>query len=508
MALPELLKGHLFFQNLLKVLAGRIRPYEDIFDDLQRVTPEIRDAPHEYRVNVLNSLLALVSSAGVKNGERLSPFLQVRHHLWLRELRRMVGEVGFQPKLRFADDLNDEQLQRHLPIVHCRECNSMGWAGLKRQHDNAVNPDLQTFYLAFFNDDPKVIFIFPEKAEPHEIQAGGQFYRICSECLHLTTQLNAGECPNCNRPGLIRVFVPNTRVQRRNRQIGTHDCPYCGARNGLTILGSRAASLTSVLIAQLYTSTFNDDKKLLAFSDSVQDAAHRAGFFRGRTYRFNLRSAIQQFVLEAGDGLSLDEMPISFARHWLERMDRNTFIALFLAPSMAWFAEYEALKQSGQLPDDSSLLDDIKKRIEWEIYSEYGFRCRIGRTLEKTGSSIAYPDRELLNKAVSDILESLKNEIGGLERLDERTTRVFVLGILTHLKQQGAVWHPVLNSYVEGWGNNYLLNRIPWMANFGMNARTPAFLTTKRTARFDLLFSRRTGQMTWYESWARKCLKK
>jgi DEAD/DEAH box helicase domain-containing protein len=91
--LPEVLKGHLFFQNLLKVLGGRIRRYEDIFDDLQRVTPELRDVSQRYRVNVLNSLLALVSSAAIKNNGRASPFLHVRHHLWLRELRRMVSNA-------------------------------------------------------------------------------------------------------------------------------------------------------------------------------------------------------------------------------------------------------------------------------------------------------------------------------------------------------------------------------------------------------------------------------
>ncbi len=79
---------------------------------------------------------------------------------------------------------------------------------------------------------------------------------------------------------------------------------------------------------------------------------------------------------------------------------------------------------------------------------------------------MAYPDRKVLDKAFEDVLLSLKNEIGGLERLDERTVRRFILGILTHLKQQGGVWHPVLNSYIEGWGNNYLLNRIPLDGKF------------------------------------------
>ena len=61
-------------------------------------------------------------------------------------------------------------------------------------------------------------------------------------------------------------------------------------------MGSRAASLTSVMITQLFSSTFNTDKKLLAFSDNVQDASHRAGFFGARTFTFNFRGALEKAV--------------------------------------------------------------------------------------------------------------------------------------------------------------------------------------------------------------------
>ena len=503
--LPDLLKSHLFFQNLLKILGGRIRRYEDIFDDLQRVMPELREAPKDYCINVLNSALALVSSAMSESDGHTSPFLQVGYHLWLRELRRMVGEVKPVPNLRFADDLNDEQLRKHLPVVHCRECNSMGWAGLKRLHDNAVNTDLQSFYIGFFNHDPKVVFLFPEEPEALNIQADGMPYLLCSECIHVTANLNAKECPNCNHSEMIRVFMPDSRIQKKNRQEGDHDCPYCGARNGLTVLGSQAASLTSVMISQLYTSPFNDDKKLLAFSDSVQDAAHRAGFFQGRTYRFNFRSALQQFVSAEGNGLAMSELPNGFERFWLNNMDQNEFIATFLAPNMTWFSDYEALKKTGKLPEGSRLLDEIRKRIHWEIFSEYGYRCRVGRTLEKTGSSLAYPDQNLLDKVVEAALEILRNEIGGLEKLDRSVLRLFVLGVITRMKHQGAIWHDVLNGYIDSWGKTFLLNRIRWMPGFSMNSRSPAFPTTKNERNFDRLFGSGSGQKTWYETWAVKC---
>ncbi|MCK5723008.1 MAG: hypothetical protein KAI84_10760, partial [Gammaproteobacteria bacterium] len=337
----------------------------------------------------------------------------------------------------------------------------------------------------------------------------GQLYNLCTECLNLTTQLKPKHCPNCGQNDLIRVFVPNTRARRKNEEIGIHNCPYCGGHNSLTILGSRAASLTSVLISQLYSSTFNDDKKLLTFSDSVQDAAHRAGFFAGRTYRFNFRSALQQFVLKflnkESDKLTLAVLPEKFARFWLGKMDENLFISTFLPPNMAWFADYEVLKQEGRLPQGSNLLRDVEKRIEWEIFSEYGFRTRIGRTLEKTSSSVAHLNFDLLDNAAMQILEQIQNEIGGFKNLDEHTLKVFILGLLVHMKNQGSIYYQELDTFIERWGEPFIINRIPWMPNFSGNARTPAFLTTKRTYRFDLLLRSRSSRMTWCESWADKC---
>ena len=82
-------------------------------------------------------------------------------------------------------------------------------------------------------------------------------------------------------------------------------CPDCGSERALGMMGSRAPSLLSVSISHIFLSEYNDDKKLLAFTDSVQDASHRAGFFGARTYRFNLRTAIQG-LLEASD----EEIPL------------------------------------------------------------------------------------------------------------------------------------------------------------------------------------------------------
>jgi DEAD/DEAH box helicase domain-containing protein len=87
-----------------------------------------------------------------------------------------------------------------------------------------------------------------------------------------------------------------------NAQYTRHDdtCPSCGERDELLLLGARNATLGSQVVEASWASLFNDDKKLIAFSDSVQDAAHRAGFFGARTWQNNVRTAWAHVLDELG----------------------------------------------------------------------------------------------------------------------------------------------------------------------------------------------------------------
>lgn len=505
--LGQRLQGHLLFQNVLKVLGGAATSYDNILSRLEQVTPGLRRGTRNYRALLLDSLAALVSAArswapDEAPPRRTVPFLNVRVQLWLRELRRLVATVGRPPVLCFAADFTEEQLKGHLPAVHCRGCGVMGWTGLQRRFDHKVTCDLDDYYQAFFRDDPNVTFYFPEDDSPtHETD--GEHRHLCGACLALAPD-SATPCPACNGTAMVRVFVPSTRtVGRSGRSVSLHNCPYCGARNGLTLIGSRAASLISVLVSQLFASRYNDDKKLLAFSDSVQDAAHRAGFFGARTFGFTLRTALLRLIHESGSGLPLDRLIDAFREHWLARLRPERFVATFLAPDLAWLHDYERMLETGEIPEGSKLLNRTHLRVGWEIASEFAFRSRLGRTLEKTGSAVAAPCLERLERAVTEVGERLRNEVGSLRNLDHTSVRRFVVGLMTRLKGLGAVLHPALDGYVETMGNTYVLTRIRWMRHFGPSTPAPSFLADRRSRRFDALPPSRRGR--WYEDWAVKC---
>lgn len=430
--LGQRLRGHFFLRTLLTVLEETpLIPHDALRDRLAALDGDFAALSPEDRDLALGGFLALLSESRHALGGGPPAPLQVRAQLWMRELRRMVCSVGSDrpgesrrsgdagdsgerfsrapapensketndngvPRLAYATDLSIEAARKHLPVVHCRECGVMGWAGVQKPADRRVQSDLTAFYLAFFQRRTDVAFFFPEApdAPPPDPKNGATFW-LCGQCLFLSNRPEPdGSCPACGEARPVRVFKPFIGTRKvKNREVAKRECPFCMAAGGLTIVGSRAASLTSVLISQLFAAPFNrdSDRRLLAFSDAVQDAAHRAGFFEARTYRFNLRSAVQQVVDTGGEGATLAELPERFIGHWTGRKSRADFIATFLPPDMAWLADYETLRNRGTLPPDSRLISDLHHRIAWEIVAEYGYRARIGRTLEQTGASVAGP---------------------------------------------------------------------------------------------------------------------
>ncbi|MBI9088305.1 MAG: DEAD/DEAH box helicase [Desulfobacterium sp.] len=508
-ALGDKLKSHLLFQNMVKSLKGRIVSVSELWTDLSGIIKGAESATASYPKRLLGSLIALVSLARScdenNRGERFyKSFVDVRVQHWLRELGRMVVSTGKDPKLAYSDDLTDQDSCRHLPVVHCRECGAMGWLGVRKKMEDTLIPNLRQIYNAFFSQkDEGRIYLFPEEENLERAGLKGKVVHFCGNCLHYNVGKEGQSCSECGNEELVRVFVP----ERSNTT-----CPYCQAHRSLTLLGSRAASLTSVMISQLYASSFNDDKKLITFSDNVQDAAHRAGFFGARTWGFNLRVALQKVVDGEGE-VTLGDLSKGFINYWKKEFSKEEYISTFIAPNMEWFADYDHLISKGSLPQKSNLMEKVDQRLHWEIISEYGFDSRIGRTLEKSGTSMAHADPKLLDGACRDLLFRLQNEVEACRGVELDKVRCLVCGVVNHLRTNGAVYIPFLEGYLKDWGNDFLIStkRISWMQGIGPTTRAPKFLTDRfilknRNGTIRFIGLTNPSQKTWCQSWVQKIL--
>ncbi len=510
--LGEKLKRHIFFRNMVAVISRRMPSESELVQEMEKLDAVFARGDYEYKERLLTGIFALVSISLRKTDDgAIMPFLNLRFQTWLREMRRIVCETGREPSLKFANDLNSDELGKHLPLVHCRECGSMGWLTSKKSNESSISQDLNKIYEAFFHHSPTVNFIFPDSFPAGAGQYDNLFRQfICSRCMKIITFGAKSEisCPACKKgDSLIPVHVSNEiRENSSGHRYISPNCPYCSAFEGLTIVGSRAPSMISVAVSQIFASVFNDDKKVLAFSDSVQDAAHRAGFFGARTFRFGLRAAVQQFLSAEKECFSLSELSGRFNSHYLSLFGEEKFISTFIASDMKWLDDYEHLEKTGKIPSGSKLSELCRKRVDWEIFSEFGFRCRIGRTLEKSGLSVAVFDDARLNSSVNSALEALRNEFGGLRTLSERTLKSLMLGFLLLQKSKGGIFHGALEKYIEDFGNYYPLSNLGlnklFMPKFAEGARTPAFISTKLSKGFNNFHH----EKTWFADWAQRNL--
>ena len=516
--LGEKLKEHLFFHNLLRLLEKQPRTLQELSQEIEKTLPQLQAGTSVTALSfsLLNSLCALVALARDPQSPS-QPLVQLRLQLWLRELRRMVSRVSDKSEdihLTFADDVKHTHGEIYLPMVQCSECHSTGWVASKPPAQERIVSDLRLIYNSFFSRDPEAILLFPLDGEQAPIMAKGYSPLLCCACGHLQTE---GElCKGCGDNQLVQVFIPdNTRQTRQggvNRLVSEPDCPVCNASGSMMIFGARVASLLSVAIHHTYASAYNDDKKLIAFSDSVQDAAHRAGFFAARTWQNNIRMAIAQTLAQNDDGaMPLTRFMTLLPEYWRDSENNPTafdtlrFITEFIAPNMLWYEDYTALMLDGQLPEGSRLVEDIEKRLQWEVLAEFGYRSRIGRSLERTQTAAVGFDPEKIQLVSAKIKSVLAEEIGSLRDIDDEEVQHFILGLLLHLKSRGAIYHRFLQVYIENDGKYFLLTRQTYLPGFGPGAPVPRFLISKnKHSVFDTLDS--TRGRTWYQQWLQKTL--
>lgn len=505
LALGERLMVHSFTHSLLEYMRDSYIQASQICEELKSKFPQLSEL--KSLSAALDALFALISHARIGTMGKLRPFLTVQVQIWTRELRRLLAKVSTDDiTYALASDLNDQQIKQYLPVVNCRDCGETGWVSIANERGNLKMTDLNTFYNLYFKQDSKIRMLFPHRHDNSPFQMTPA--RLCPNCLYFDPGDGAKHtCSSCGTDTIPIVFPTNmgTSGFKNNKN---YVCPFCGSTHGLSIIGLRSATLISASVSQMFASKFNDDKKTLAFSDNVQDAAHRAGFFNSRTWKFGLRNAIQCFALEEGEGLSLTEFSTKFVEYWRRRLTDEQFVSLFIAPNMTWMRAYEKMKDDKKLGsdrEDKKLLTDISNRLKYEIMLEYGLSSRVGRTLEKSGCSVIGFDSETVTLVASAVQERVINELGALHKTEDVAFDRMVIGFLHTMRSKGAFNDSIFNAFTNNDGKSYLIsnNKEKWLP--GQSGRnTPRFIYEltakgKRLYTFDLVTNSR------YTDWIQAC---
>ncbi len=534
--LGKAIKQHRFFHNLLKKLDGQVSAIDSLAHDV--LLP--KELVLSDRVRLLENFCSLISISLLKTKPSI-PLLQVRFQLWIRELRRMVASLGqddalnqksgFErfgfsntPYIAFSDDLTQAESEvKYLPVVHCRDCHSTGWGGVLASTDSHVSDDLSQFYQLFFAHRPEAILLFPVEKIDADLHKKGSFHQFCPKCLNLNSP-SSTTCPSCHHEELTLVFNHSEADVKTFKDGGSmlvakHHCPFCHSENGLSILGSRAASLISVMAQQLFGSSYNEDKQLITFSDSVQDAAHRAGFFTSRTYPLLVRSLLAKIIFEKVSGgnshekseTSLSKLSLLVGQKALElSASDNAFVGTYIAPDMQWQNHYKYLLENGELPQKTKLVKNIQDRLGWELFSEFGLRAKLGRSLDKSlFATVNYPS-EALAKACLDIHSAVTEEIELLTNISPEVIEQFVIGVLHLMRLNGAIFHQALYNYVSSGGDTYVMNKVGkdqfYMPNLGRASRRPRFVSINRVSNSFDYINKKSSNNTPYLVWLYKTI--
>ena len=472
------LMHHSFMQSVINLTGGTYYKVSKIAEDLAIHYPDLKTLPDA--TVVINSLFALISHARTGKAGKLRPFLNVQVQLWMRELRRLVAKIDSDEiNYEIAHDLNKQQAKQYLPVVNCRDCGITGWVSVPNERNNATMTNLESFYNLYFRADEKIMMMFPHS---HEERIPGMVpARICPDCLQVKVgEYGTDECVNCGAE-MVDILIPNPIKTSGTENHRQYVCPCCGSRRGLSLMGLRSATEISASISQMFASKFNDDKKTLAFSDNVQDAAHRAGFFNSRTWRFGLRTAIQKYCTEMGSGQTFADFQNGFIKYWHEHMTDEQFVSFFIAPNLTWKQAYEDMVEKRNLGKDKQaqiLMYEIEQRIKYEIMLEFGLAGKIGRTLEKSNCSVISFAVEDIIKIAESVQERTINELGVLTTENIDSFKRMVVGYLNLMRTNGAFRDKVFDEYTIGDGNGYMLSndRNRWLPGRQSGRNTPHFI--------------------------------
>jgi DEAD/DEAH box helicase domain-containing protein len=147
------------------------------------------------------------------------------------------------------------------------------------------------------------------------------------------------------------------------------------------------------LIGTVFGSDFNDDPKLLTFSDSVQDAAHRAAVFQARNATTVFRAGLARFVCEEVEQPDFAASMKKSPAYMLDgQATPEDFVATYLPADMEWREDYETLLRDDALPEESRLAEFLEERLSWDTFAELTFKSRLGATLERAGVAVAHVD--------------------------------------------------------------------------------------------------------------------
>ncbi|WMX16509.1 DEAD/DEAH box helicase [Aureispira sp. CCB-E] len=498
------------YRTVAEVARALAKQNKDFKDNVPQWDPTLKINPQEALVQ---SLFTLITEAKLvdKNG-RESPFLFSQVQLWVRELSGVLRMMTKDPRFSWKDSIQEGDAIKALPPWFCRECGASGWLAYKNDRVAKFSADVNAIYNGFFTNSKNVYFMnLTDWYSVEDISNSGyqptdayQRY-ISGESLKIFNK-------DKDDDGLLDVTYFR-KESRNNARYVDHVCPECNTKNNVAIIGTKIATLSSIGVSQSLSSDLDSQKtqerKILAFTNSVQDAAHQASFIEARNYRFSFRSSLQKVINVLDKDVRLSDLVDKFIQYWKQYADDTGEGNL-----AAYYYRFYPTDYLGKsTPEDYKNGDKFEKHFQdafdirmcWEAYAEFGFNAVIGRTLEKTGSSGVYFEHEALLSVWDKMKVWIDKNTTHHNAIQQDDFLKFLNLLLHRIRTKGGISHPYLEKFRNG---NLKLWDLNWMKDsrhflnkrFGQRTRLPKLITYQQENR-GLLDSSFTKHNNWFHGY-------
>ncbi|VEH92222.1 ATP-dependent helicase (plasmid) [Tsukamurella tyrosinosolvens] len=485
-AIGEALQRHFLTRVVIDVLGANPRTAADAVIDMAQagVLPwgvHNSARPVEAQAALLK-FLALLSIARIRDESgAVRPLVNVQVQIWVRELSRMLRAVAVEPEFRWWHSGPDEG-RRHLPAAYCRVCGRSGWTAATTELGDSLSGESRTIWRNSARPGSRAknrVLLTADATETGVLH-------LAPETLELHTT-----------PGQETLAV---HVSADDEDAANEVCPSCGARNSIRYMGSSVATLLSVGLTTEFGSRLLPDaeKKTLVFTDSVQDAAHRAAFIEGRAFTFNFRSAVFRSVQQGSRTLTQlgEDLATQPSTDELYSITPPDFVRR-LTTDADWLDH-----------DDGTLRRILATRLAFQSHLELGLNSRTGRTLELTSSLGVDIEADLqgYTRTARELHRNLP-QLSLRETPDEGAYRTWITGLLDRLRITGGVYHPWLATYINEEGKRWSIwgGSAEGMPKFPRGRPAPAFYTTGNAGDTDFHSLTPRGE-SWSTDWTRRCL--
>lgn len=451
LAIADVLSSYQITRDIFAICeeAGIIR-CDDLIVRLRARNSAFSGLEEKYQTEILESLLALISEAKRQSGEILIPYLSLQVQLWIRELSGIRRVVSPTPAFSWKGDARTADSGAvALPMYYCRECGASGWIATKSEMLDKFDADGGKAANAFMLRDRDVWFI-NTRTPAHKPDEG---FVILDDKLKKST---LDIVPHLDMTEDIMPFYACHKIENattgRNRS--THHCPECFTNfDDLSIVGARSATFASLSVSQLLSSNLDDTddrgRKVLTFTNGVQDAAHLSGFYMNREYRFTIRASIQKIIelLEKeGERPTLTSIYRRFLEYWKrETVTENAYVHRFFPNDYMGKIDLKRYFRQSDGSIQRYFLDEFDLRIFWEIVAEFGLNTSFGRSLERSGSSATFFSREDIDRTYELMKPWIDEYMSGLASKEE--FEHFLVGFLERTLVHGGISHPFLEKY-------------------------------------------------------------